>query len=351
MKCGKCGAEIDGSVKFCPQCGYKIDDPNNQGQDKTVDQQISQVQQTSPTKKAEKRKLVLPIIVGVAIVGVMVIVIGILIIGLAIIAMNTQTNSNVAQSGNNPAPTYVQTVNNQASTNAAAKQAALSDYNAKINIANMAATSLTNYANNQRQFVDLNDYKSWIDGYKQALDNYELKANNEITAGEVYKQYLTVGSSEYNNIVNNDQIINTNIQADTTYYNQLIADYNKKKSTLDAYNNYVTKLTVCEAAATDLENYANSATILSSLDSDWISGFGVKVNAYTTACDNAVLAGQQYQQYLTPGSSDYQQVSSQISTLSSSSAEIKSSYNDMQQTSSDLGSLIDLIKIGALFGI
>ena len=224
------------------------------------------------------------------------------------------------------------------------------DYNAKINIANIAADTLSSYSSKSYTYVDLNDYKSWIDVYKQYLDSYTSKAEDEIAAGETYKQYLTVGSDNYNNIVNNDAIANNNIQTDNTVYNQLISDYNKKLATQNAANDYQNKLNTVASASKDLQNYANTSGLFSSLSSTWVNGLGDKVTAYSNACDQAINSGITYQQYLDPSSQNYAQVSSNAQILTDDENQVTTNYTKLKKGDEDLSSILGLVKYLPLFG-
>ncbi len=351
IKCGNCGIDIPKDSQFCNVCGTKVVTPDNQNIEILQNETIKPLQQTPVTKNVTKhgifsvRNIVL---VTGGIVGIIVILIILSILLAVMVGFNQgmQSNSDSVLSGNSNQGTS----NHVTPTSNVAEQAALSDYNAKITIANIAGNTLSSYSSNSHTFVDLNDYKSWIDGYKQVLDTYTSKADDEIAAGETYKQYLTVGSDGYNNIVNNDAIINNNIQTDNTYYNQLISDYNKKLATQNAYNDYKNKLNTVDSASKDLQNYMNTSGLLSSLSSTWVNGLGDKVTAYSNACDQAINSGITYQQYLDPSSQNYAQVSSNAQILTDDENQVTTNYTKLKKGDEDLSSILGLVKYLPLFG-
>ena len=351
LKCDKCGVDIPKESQFCNACGTKIDLSSIQRKDTSQNESIKPVQETPITKNVTKRSIFSVrniVLVTGGIIGVIVILIVLIFLLAVIVEFNQgmQSTSNSVQTGNSNQGSS----NHITPTSNVAEQAALSDYNAKISIANIAGNTLSSYSSNTHTFVDLNDYKSWIDGYKQYLDSYTSKADDEIAAGETYKQYLTMGSDGYNNMVNNDAIINNNIQTDTNYYNQLISDYNKKLATQNAANDYQNKLNTVASTSKDLQNYANTSGLFSSLSSTWVDGYGDKVTAYANACDQAINSGNTYQQYLDPSSQNYATVSKNAQILTDSENQCTESYTKLKKGNEDLSSILGLVKYLPLLG-
>ncbi len=229
------------------------------------------------------------------------------------------------------------------------KQSALSDYEAKISIASIEQNSLKSYGGTAGSYVSVDEYKSWIDGYKQRLDSYTSKCYEEIAAGQKYKTYLEVGSSEYSRVISNEDALNNNINTYTNTYNQLLADYNKKRSIANAASIYNGKIAAVNSAQKDLNNYINSAGSLSSLTPDWINGYGQKVDTYTAACDQAVSEGRNLQQFYAFGSNEYNQLSQTETILLKNENDVRTSYNELKSGNEDLLSLISIIKFIALF--
>ncbi|WP_148266478.1 hypothetical protein [Methanocella arvoryzae] len=265
--------------------------------------------------------------------------------GSQVVSSNSDTQPSqqhpIYQQLTTPTPTQAPTVD----PTIALRQNALSDYQSKISIVSIEQQSLDNYVNTPYTYVDLNDYKTWIDNYNIKASSYQQKCYDAISSGNIYLQYLTVGNDEYNRVKQNEATFSSNIQIYNNNYNQFISDYNKKKATNDAYNNYESKLRVVQSTSQDLQDYVNSSTIFSALSSSYIEGFNTKVTAYATACDNAVYAGQEYQKFLDPGSTAYNQVSSINTELTNSAAELRKTNEEVQKDSSYLSALTSLIKI------
>ena len=347
IKCITCGNEVPKNSQFCNTCGSKISVSTTENLAVPVTEPIKLVQQIQETKNIKKPGIFRLRNIAFGIIGIFVIFLILCVFAGVLIGFVDGMQSGISydqtgssHSNNNPITP----------TSNAAEQAALSDYNAKINIANIASNTLRSYSSASYTYVDLNDYKSWIDGYKQDLDSYSAKADDEIVAGETYKQYLTAGSSDYNLIINNDAIINDNIQNDTTYYNELVSDYNKKLATQNAANDYRTKIEAVDSSYRELQNYINSSGLFSSLSSTWVSGFGDKVTAYTNACDQAIYSGQTYETYLDTNSQTYAQVSQSIQILQDNENQVTTNYNEYKKNSENLGSLISVLKLIPLLG-
>lgn len=345
MTCPNCGIEIHNESQFCHMCGTKVETQSNQTKEVPTPETITPVQQTpvvNNTPKSGKTRNVLFVgaagLIGIIVVLVIIVlivgVVGAFTFGMLSASNNGQSSNNGQTSTSYQAPTNSNDV----------KQSVLSDYNAKVSIANIAMNTLESYTSNTHQFVNLDDYKSWIDGYKRYLDDYQVKASDEIAAGERYKQYLTPGSDDYNTIVNNAATINSNIQSDNDYYNNLLSDYNKKLAKQNAANDFEAKLMTVISTSKDLSTYMNSSGLLSSLSSTWVDGLGEKVTAYANACDQAIYSGQKYQQYLDPNSKEYAQVSQIIQQLTDSENEWTTTYTDYKKGNENLNSLLGLVK-------
>jgi DNA repair ATPase RecN len=225
------------------------------------------------------------------------------------------------------------------------RQNAASDYSAKLSVVKIERTSLDNYGGTSYTYVDLADYKSYIDTYKQKLDSYQSKCYDAISAGKKYQQYLDASSSEYANVQSNEATLSNNIQIYTNNYNNMLSNYNKQKAKQDAYNNYVNKINVLITVTNDLKSYTDTAGLFSSLDQEWLDGLGTKVSAFESACNDAIYAGQTYQQYLDPESTYYKEISDANVKLRQAADEARQSYNDLRSSSSGLSDLIQIFQI------
>ena len=79
---------------------------------------------------------------------------------------------------------------------------------------------------------------------------------------------------------------------------------------------------------------------------------GQKVDVYTNACDEAVLAGRTLQQYYVFGSGEYGDISQKETVILKNENDVRTSYNKLKSGNEDLQSLISigkfLVTIGAI---
>jgi|AGTN01.1.fsa_nt_gi hypothetical protein len=251
------------------------------------------------------------------------------------IVVDRRGSTNTQDNQNGPITT------DSSSTN---QQSALSDYEAKISIVSIEQGSLQSYIESRNSFVNIDEYKSWMDVYKQRLDSYTSICYDEIAAGQKYKTYLDVGSTEYNRVISNEATINNDIKTYNEAYNQQSADYNRKRVISTSLSNYNNKLALVTSTQKDMQNYVNAAGSFSDLSKEWVDGYGEKVNSYTDACDQAVCAGRDLQQYYTIGTTEYNQISQTETDLLHNENTVRTSYNELKAGNEDFQSFVSAVK-------
>lgn len=185
-----------------------------------------------------------------------------------------------------------------------------------------------NYLNNHYlppSNATVDQYKAWLDGFKEKLGLCGQMYNNTSIAADKYLKYLDKSSLEYGNVTGALNNYSKDIGALNASYGRYLDNFTKKEAALQAYRN---RINDTMGSYNDLTGYAKGAKI-KSLDeySGFIDGFGQKEKAYESSVNNAIAAGEAYKQFLDPGSAEYKAVDDNDNSLANSVKQSRDAYN------------------------
>lgn len=104
-----------------------------------------------------------------------------------------------------------------------AAQSTFSDYVEKAGKVGTLKTELDNYRGTAVAMEKLD--KSWLDGYRQKIDAFNVACNDAIATGNACKQYLNASSSDYKSIADNEKSMNDAMAGYEENYKKLEAAY------------------------------------------------------------------------------------------------------------------------------
>lgn len=211
-----------------------------------------------------------------------------------------------------------------------ARLAALNRYKDALNATSTAYSELTSYSSNAK-INSMNDYSTYVSGFKGKLDSYDSRCYEAINAGHAYQQYCDPGSAEYAGIAQNEKALNDGIAKAQASYNSVKEDFDNKNKAISAANDYTNKANKVSAAKADLDKY-DSATALQKLDHDYVIGYRQKVQAFDSLCNDAIASGNTCLQYLSTNSTQYKTVTDNTKAI----GDAKAHYDD------SLGKLITM---------
>lgn len=193
-------------------------------------------------------------------------------------------------------------------------------------------TDEINYLTNHYKAPDnatLDQYREWLDGYKEKLALCSQMYNNTSRAAERYLAYLNNTSDEYKNVTAADAAFRKDLASLNDTYRQYSDDLNtsiKKTAALEVYRN---KLNGTVDAYNDLNSYAKGAKVDSeSAFAVFLDGFKGKVSAFESSVNDAIAAGEAYKQYCDPGSDEYKGVDDNARALRDNVQKCWDAYNN-----------------------
>lgn len=170
----------------------------------------------------------------------------------------------------------------------------------------------------------IEQYIGWMDNYRAMLNQSRDKYNSTAKAGDAYLQYLDRSSDEYRNVTSSMDALKNDI-------NMLDQSYGMIKGKFSALNEYREKLNATVTAYNRLADYGKDAKVNSMGDYDaYMNGFKGPMDDYVARCNEAIAAGQQYQQYCDPGSDEYIGVARNEQSLRDGIVKANDVYNKMQ---------------------
>lgn len=223
------------------------------------------------------------------------------------------------------------------------KEAALSEYSDACNATVSVFNDLYDYIRSSKP-ANMDEYKAFISGLDRKINDYDACCNDAISAGRKYQQYLDPGSAEYNQVSGNEQAFQSNLKQFRDVYNGYRSNYESKKTQLNDYNDYAAKLNKVNASANDIERYRASSNMFSRLNKTWIDGYGQKVNAFSSSCDDAIAAGKKCQQYLDPESAEYKSIAKNEKDMNDAKARYRGEYNEIESRYKNLHKLDSMFK-------
>jgi hypothetical protein len=182
------------------------------------------------------------------------------------------------------------------------------------------------------QNTTLDEYKVWLDGYKDKLELCRQMYNNTSAASKKYLGFLNASSDEYRNVTSDDAIFTGDIAAlNLTYWQN--SDYLnvsiKKMAAMDVYRN---KLNGTMDDYNDINGFAKDAKVSSIEDyGHFVDGFGTRTKYYEDSVKEAVSAGNDYLAYCDPASDEYKSVQENNNALTDNVKKCWDAYNNYKK--------------------
>lgn len=218
------------------------------------------------------------------------------------------------------------------------KSAALDKFKIDFDAALGLSNEINDYIKSSKP-SSMDEYLSFINGYRKKVDTFERYSNDAITSGNECLQYLDPQSEEYRRISGYEQTFRNTLKQYRDGCAGYERDYNNKKARIDAYNDYTAKIDSAGKAMKDVEDYRSSGTILSRRNQSWINGYGQKVDTLAARCNDAIASGKRYQQYLDPEGSEYAGISKNEKEMTDALAKHRSDYDGMKSSSFTMPSI------------
>jgi inorganic pyrophosphatase len=215
------------------------------------------------------------------------------------------------------------------------KMAALDEYKEKLNATSEDYSELSGYAGGA-SINSEDSYARFIDGFGERADAYAASASAAVEAGDAYLQYLEPGSSDYKAVTEYDDALLENVRQCREAYDKYKKDYNDKMGAKSAaqstFNDYVNKTGKVTEMKKDMDAYRGTAKALEKLDRDWLDGYRKKIDAFATACNDAIAAGNACKQYLDSTGSDYKSIEDNAKNMKDALAAYEENYKKMETT-------------------
>jgi hypothetical protein len=212
------------------------------------------------------------------------------------------------------------------------KMAALEKYQNKLNSTMDVYNDMSGLAKGTK-IDSLEAYSRFIDSFKNKAGAYESSVNAAISAGDEYASYCEPGSEEYKALQDNNNALRDGVKKCWETYDNYKKDYDSKSGAQAAaqsiFKDYADKIDKASAAKKDLDTYRGTAKALDKLDKSWLDGYKQKIDAYNTACNDAISSGNACKQYLDPSGSDYKSIETNEKNMRDSMAEYDSNYDKM----------------------
>ncbi|AFD00878.1 hypothetical protein Mtc_2140 [Methanocella conradii HZ254] len=223
---------------------------------------------------------------------------------------------------------------NNTSTNdliAAQKAAAQNEYKKSAGELNDEIDFLKNHYK-PPQNCTLEDYRLWLDGFRDRLGLCRQMYDNVSVAAKKYLGYLNESSEEYANLTSEDTGFIDDINSLDGTYRQYSDYLNVTIKKMAALRGYQEKLNASVAAYNDLTAFSKGARV-DSEDSyaSFLDGFNGKVSAYESKANAAIAAGEEYLKYCEPGSAEYQAVTDNNNALRDNARKCREAYNNYKK--------------------
>lgn len=215
------------------------------------------------------------------------------------------------------------------------KMAIMDEYKAKLNGTTDAYNDLTGYASNAK--VDSEgSYSQFIDGLGGKAGAFEASVNEAVKAGDEYLSYCEPGSAEYKAVEDNNNALKGSVSECWNVYNKYKKDFDdkmgEKSAAQSTFNDYVDKATKVGELKSGLDAYRGTAQALEKLDRSWLDGYKQRIDAFSSACNDAISAGEACKQYLDPAGSDYKSIVDNEKNMKDSMSSYDENYRKMEAT-------------------
>lgn len=177
----------------------------------------------------------------------------------------------------------------------------------------------------------LEDYQKWLGQYRDGINDTWKQYNETAESGNAYLLRLDNTSDEYRGVTSDLDVYKNDINGLESDYRQMVADLAIYKAKFDALNAYKDALNVTASAYNNLTRYGSKAKINSLGDySTYVGGYKVRLDDYDARCNDAIDAGQAYQQYCDPGSEEYAGIEQNEKSLNDGIGLARASYNKIK---------------------
>jgi hypothetical protein len=212
------------------------------------------------------------------------------------------------------------------------KMAAMEKYMDKLNSTMDAYNDMTGFAQSAK-IDSLEAYSMFVDRFESKATAYETCVDAAISASDEYASYCEPGSEEYNALQDNNNAMRDGVQKCWETYNNYKKDYDTKAGAKEAmqstFQNYVDKMGKVSSSKSDLDTYRDTAKALEKLDKGWLDGYKQRVDAFSSACNDAIAAGNACKQYLDPAGADYKSIEDSEKGMKDSMAAYSENYDKM----------------------
>jgi chromosome segregation ATPase len=226
------------------------------------------------------------------------------------------------------------------------KMAALEKYTNKLNSTMDAYNDLSGLAKDTK-IDSLDAYSRFIGSFKNKATAYESSVDAAVAAGDEYASYCEPGSEEYKALQDNNNALKDGVTKCWDTYDNYKKDYDSKAGASGAiqstFKDYVDKVRKASAIKNDLDTYRGTAKALEKLDKSWLDGYKQKIDAFDTACNDAIASGNACKQYLDKSGSDYKGIETNEKNMKDSMATYDENYNKMNAMYRNLHPLGSLI--------
>jgi hypothetical protein len=165
---------------------------------------------------------------------------------------------------------------------------------------------------------------------------FEASVNEAVKAGEEYLSYCEPGSAEYKAVEDNNNALKGSVSECWSVYNKYKKDFDDKmgeKSVAETtFKGYVDKAGKVGEIKKDLDAYRGTAQALEKLDRSWLDGYKQRIDAFSSACNDAISAGEACKQYLDTAGSDYKGIVDNEKNMKDSMSSYDENYRKMEAT-------------------
>ena len=173
----------------------------------------------------------------------------------------------------------------------------------------------------------LDEYSAWLSGLSDRITLCRQMYNNTTTASKTYLAYLNNSSDEYRNVTSDNALLASAIETLNRSYDTYRDNLNMSVKKMAALEEYSDDLNVTTAIYNDIGDYTKNAKISSADDyGRFVDGFNKKAGQFDASANRTVDAGENYLQYLTPGSDEYKAVQANDKALEDSVRQCWDAY-------------------------
>ncbi len=182
----------------------------------------------------------------------------------------------------------------------------------------------------------LDEYKTWLGGYAERLDLCRQMYNNTSTASKKYLPYLNNSSEEYRNVTSDIAIFRSDIESLDKSYDQYADSLNLSIDRAAALEKYSLAMNETYEAYNDLTSFAGGAKVNSEEEyASFLDGFDRRAQAFKHYADEAVKAGEEYQQYFDQESAEYTAIEDNNYAVIDSVRQCQDTYNKYKKNYDD----------------